>query len=157
MRFGERFREATALAKGADAPTLKRPTVVSEYDQRKGTVVAQLVTRLGLSATQLAANMASGVRQHVPDDEAAPPSVVADEYVDHRTASSADQALALARSLLAHEIGKEPALRREVRALFRTSALLDVEPTERGATRLDPGHPYYNFKFLRAKPIHAVL
>ena len=49
MRFGERFREATALAKGADAPTLKRPTVVSEYDQRKGTVVAQLVTRLGLS------------------------------------------------------------------------------------------------------------
>ena len=157
-RFGERFREATALASRHEAPVLKRPTVVSEYEQRKHTPLAQLAMRLGLSSSQLAANVAGGIRQHVPDDEAVPPLAVAEEYV-HTVPGAVDATatLALARTLLAHEIGKEPALRREVRALFRLSALVDVEPTERGMTAIDEGHPYYHFKFLRAKPVSAVL
>ena len=158
MRFGERFREATVLAKGHETQTLKRPTVVSEYDQRKHTPMAQLAARLGLTSSQLAANVAGGIKQFVPDDDESAPLTVADEFIGAAPgATTAEAALALARTLLAHEIGKEPALRREVRTLFRTSALLDVEPTERGMTRIDEAHPYYNFKFLRAKPVHAIL
>ncbi|WFD25267.1 Transcription elongation factor spt6 [Malassezia nana] len=157
-RFGERFREATALASSHEAPVLKRPTVLSEHEQRKHTPLAQLAARLGLSSSQLAANVAGGVRQHVPEDEAVSPQAVAEEYVQTMPgAIDASSTLALARTLLAHEIGKEPALRREVRALFRLSALVDVEPTERGMTAIDEGHPYYQFKFLRAKPVSAVL
>ncbi|KAL4401577.1 Transcription elongation factor Spt6 [Malassezia pachydermatis] len=158
MRFGERFREATALAKSQDISTLKRPTVVSEYEQRKHTPLAQLVQRMGLSSSQLAANVAGDLRHHVPEDEALAPSAVAEEYVGTAPgAVDAKAVLALARTMLAHEIGKEPALRREVRTMFRTSALLDVEPTERGMTRIDETHPYYSFKFLRGKPVAALL
>ena len=158
MRFGERFREATVLAKGHEGHTLKRPTVLSEYEQRKSTPLAQLAQRLGLSSSQLADNVASGVRQHVPEDESRLPLEVADEYAGLAPgAGNASTAMALARSILAHEISKEPALRREVRTLFRLSALLDVEPNERGMTRIDEAHPYYNFKFLRGKPVSAVL
>ena len=94
----------------------------------------------------------------MPEDESRLPLEVADEYAGLAPgAGNASTAMALARSILAHEISKEPALRREVRTLFRLSALLDVEPNERGMTRIDEAHPYYNFKFLRGKPISAVL
>lgn len=160
MRFGGRFRDATALAEAEHIgrPLLKRPTIVSEYERLKATPVAGLAARLGVSAQQLAANVVSGVRAHIPDDPPAVPASIADEYVDvARGVASPEQALQLARTLLAHELGKEPLLRRDVRQLFRTSALLDVEPTERGMTRIDESHPYYNFKFLRAKPVAAIV
>lgn len=159
MRFGERFRDATAITEAEVAkPLLKKPTIVSEYERLKSTPVAMLAVRLGLDAQQLAANVVAGARTHIPEDAAVPPTEIADEYVDaSRGVSSAEQALHLARTLLAHELGKEPLLRRDVRQLFKTCALLDVEPTERGMTRIDENHPYYNFKFLRAKPVAAIL
>ncbi|WFC97997.1 Transcription elongation factor spt6 [Malassezia yamatoensis] len=160
MQFGERFRDATALieADQISRPLLKKPTVVSEYERLKATPLAQLAVQLGLSAQQLAANVASGVRIHLPEDPNEDPAAMADAYIDpSQGVSSADQALQLARTLLAHEIGKEPLLRRDVRSLFRTSALMDVEPTDRGMTRIDESHPYYNFKFLRAKPVAAIV
>ncbi|WFD46303.1 Transcription elongation factor spt6 [Malassezia furfur] len=160
MRFGERFRDATSLAEAQQLAghVLKRPTIVSEYERLKATPVAQLAARLGLDAQQLAANVVSGVRTHIPDDPAEGPAAVADAYVDaSRGVATSEQALQLARTVLAHELGKEPLLRRDVRAQFRASALLDVEPTERGMTRIDEAHPYYNFKFLRAKPVAAIV
>ncbi|WFD29634.1 Transcription elongation factor spt6 [Malassezia sp. CBS 17886] len=153
MRFGERFREAASQL--ARTSLLKKPTVVSEYERVKSSVGALLAARIGLSAQQLAANVAGGVRLCIPEDAADPPLTAADEHVTGSETPAS--ALAKARTLLAHEIGKEPLLRREVRALFRQAALLDVEPTERGMTRIDEAHPYYNFKFLHAKPIAAVL
>lgn len=159
MRFNERFRDATAITEAQAAkPLLKRPTVVSEYERLKATPIADLAARLGLSAQQLASNVVSGVRTHFPDDPSELPAQIADTYVDEaRGINTPEQALHLARTLLAHELGKEPLLRRDMRQLFRTSALLDVEPTERGMTRIDESHPYYNFKFLRAKPVAAIV
>ncbi|WFD35619.1 Transcription elongation factor spt6 [Malassezia cuniculi] len=149
MRFGDKYRDAALRAEGEEpsARQLKKPQVVGEYERVRDTSAAALAARFGLSAQALAANV-SGARVHVPDDDASPPADVAREL---------NTSLTQARTLLSHEIGREPLLRKEARALFRSSALLDVEPTERGMSRIDEGHPYYNFKFLRSKPVSAVL
>ena len=172
MRFGDRYRDATVLAAGAEPDdgvpevaegvarlsTLKKPSVVSGYERLKRSVVAMLATRMCISAQQLAANVTGAARQHFPEDDPAPPSAVADAYVDEQHGVlSAGVALDQARAILAHEIGREPLLKREARQLFKSAALLDVEPTERGMTRIDEAHPYHNFKFLKAKPISALV
>ncbi|WFD07743.1 Transcription elongation factor spt6 [Malassezia vespertilionis] len=161
MRFGEKFRDATAMIEAGQlhgASLFKKPTVVSEYERLVRLPVALLARRMSISPQQLAANVVSGVHAHVPEDESRPPHQVADEFIDAENGIfSAENALALVRTMLAHEIGKEPLLRREVRSLFLSAALLDVEPTERGMTRIDESHLYHNFKFLRAKPVSALL
>lgn len=149
MRYGERYRDAALRAEGADQSSrqLKKPQVIGEYERMRDEQTVTLAARFGLSAQALAANV-TGARVYVPDDDMSPPADVALEV---------GASLVHARTLLAHEIGREPLLRKEARATFRSSALLDVEPTERGMSRIDEGHPYYNFKFLRAKPVSAVL
>lgn len=149
MRFGEHYRTAALRAEGEEPSErqLKKPQVVGEYERIRDTPASTLAARFGIGAQALAANVV-GARVHVPEDSDVPPGDLAEEL---------GIALAQARMLLSHEIGREPLLRKEARALFRSHALLDVEPTERGMARIDEGHPYYSFKFLRAKPVAAVL
>ena len=45
--------------------------------------------------------------------------------------------------ILATELGKDPLLRQEMRNRFRNEALVSVQPTERGVTKIDEHHPYF--------------
>lgn len=155
MRFGQKIRDIQAnRGEAISTVTFKRPTVVGTYESLKSTLAASFAPRFGISAVQLADNVASGSRLHLTLDDEATPTVLADQYVDMtKGPTSIDAALESARILLAHEIGKNPTLKNEARKLFRDTGLISVEPTERGDFKIDEEHPYYNFKYLKAKPV----
>lgn len=162
LKHGQRMRDVQALQQASEANIaeessaggFKRPTVVSAYERIKGTPVSLLAGRFGVSSIQLAENVAAQVKIHLAEDEAKPPMELAEEYVNlEQGPMSAQQALGSAKTLLAHEIGKDPVLKRYARRLFRDSGLISVEPTDQGHYKIDEEHRFYNFKFLRHKPV----
>ncbi|PWN93854.1 hypothetical protein FA10DRAFT_299195 [Acaromyces ingoldii] len=162
MRHGQKMRDVQALQQSSEtegneegaAGAFKRPTVVSTYERIKGTPVSSLATRFGISSIQLAENVAAQVKVHLTEDESKAPLALADEYVNlDKGPMSAQQALDSAKTLLAHEIGKDPVLKRHARRLLRESGVISVEPTDQGHYKIDEEHRFYNFKFLRHKPV----
>jgi len=73
------------------------------------------------------------------------PSACAEQFADPDPSKtlSPDELLRRARIILATELGKDPLLRNEVRNIVKTTAVLTVEPTERGIQKIDEVHPYY--------------
>jgi len=55
--------------------------------------------------------------------------------------------------ILASEIAKDPALRKEIRKAFKFYGAVTVRPTDKGAQKIDEMHPYYTFKYLQEKPV----
>lgn len=157
MRFGQRIRDIQVANRGAESYTssaFKRPTVLGTYENLKSTLAYPFASRYGINAVQLAENVASGARIHLSRDENVTPTVLADQFVDStRGPTSIEGALEAARTLLAHEIGKNPTLKKLARKLFKEAGSISVEPTDRGHQKIDEEHPYYNFKFLKSKPV----
>ena len=156
MKFGQRIRDIQAAQQEMSeaVATFKRPTVVGTYERLKSTLAAPFAARFGISASQLADNVTERSRVHFLDDEALTPTVLADQFVNPTTGpASIEAALESARTLLAHEIGKDPTLKRKARMLFKSASNISVEPTDRGHYKIDEEHPYYNFKYLKAKPV----
>lgn len=103
-----------------------------------------ILQAFGISSTELAANVTGQSRRYYPDDQALAPTVYAQEFVSAESgAATPDAALDHAKMLLSHEIGKDPMLKREARLLFKTYALVDVAPTDRGTLKIDDQNPYY--------------
>ena len=65
------------------------------------------------------------------------------EDSDPAKAQPPEELLRKARMILSTELGKDPLLRSQMRKLFKEEALLTVEPTERGITKIDENHPYF--------------
>ena len=80
------------------------------------------------------------------------PLACAEQFADPdpSKALSPEELLRRARIILATELGKDPLLRSEVRNIVKTTALLTVEPTERGIQNIDEVHPFYV-----RRPIHT--
>lgn len=178
MRHGQKMRDAQALAaangnsaaedmegltlNGETVPStvtsgFKKPSLVGQYERVKNTVISQFANEFGLSSDELAANISSQARRHIPDDQTKPPLEFAEGFTSHEWgAPTPEVALAKAKMLLSQEIGRDPLLKREIRQLFKDSAEINIEPTERGMTKIDDQHPYANFKFIRAKPARLV-
>ncbi|PWN50172.1 hypothetical protein IE53DRAFT_107949 [Violaceomyces palustris] len=178
MRYGQKMRDAQAVAdalgedsaadevgdmglngdKGPSISSFKKPSVVGQYERVKNSVISELANNFGLSSTELASNIVGQSRRYFPDDQTVPPLVYAEQFVGGDSGTpNAEAALAKAKMLLSHEIGKDPLMKREVRELFKSSALMSVEPTERGMIKIDDQHPYANFKFLKGKPASQII
>ena len=73
------------------------------------------------------------------------PLAYAEQFVDPdpTKALPADELLRRARMILATELGKDPLLRQEIRAVFKTAAQVSVVPTERGAVKVKDDEPFY--------------
>jgi len=157
MKFGQKIRDIQAaqqLEASSSSTTFKRPTLVGTYERLKSTQASALAARFGINAVLLAENVVSRSRAHFAEDESLTPTVLADQYVNMTTGpTSIESALEAARTMLAHEIGKDPNLKREARMLFKEAGQISVEPTDRGHYKIDEEHPYYNFKFLKKKPV----
>ena len=82
---------------------------------------------------------------HFVEDNDLHPQVLADQYVDSdpMKAQTPEEMLRRARMILATELGKDPLLRKAMRKEFETSALVSVEPTERGVMKINETHPYF--------------
>ncbi|KAK0522786.1 Transcription elongation factor spt6 [Tilletia horrida] len=151
---------------------LKRPTLISTYERLKFSHNAELAARVAIPADDLVDNFIQGEKKHVFQDDIEyqmPNDVLLNHYLEHRSPEEElnDVKLGLSnedllvkqtryvKHLLSHEIGKQPKLKRHVRTLLKTSARISVEPTEVGTTRIEERHAYYNFKYLKDKPVPA--
>lgn len=177
LRYGQKMKDALTLSSSvgdstADdlddltitstnipsiTPGFKKPSLVGQYERIKSTVISELAKNFGISSEELAANITSPTRQYASKDPEDPPLVYAEQFVGAEWgANTSEIALAKAKLLLSHDIGKDPVLKREMRQLYKDAAEFNIEPTERGMTVIDDQHPYANFKFLRGKPARLI-
>ncbi|EPQ32196.1 uncharacterized protein PFL1_00393 [Pseudozyma flocculosa PF-1] len=177
MQYGQRMRDAQKLADGGDAAAddmegltinggaksaaaagnFKKPSMVGQYERVKGTVISEFARNFGISSVELAANVTGAARRYIPEDQPLPPLEYAEQFVGAEWGTfTSEIALSKAKLLLVQDIGKDPLLKREIRQLFKDSAEINIEPTERGMVKIDEQHPYANFKFLRGKPVRLI-
>lgn len=172
MKYGQRMRDAQAstsdynlsndldstLSLSTKTPVFKKPSIIGVYERTKHSIISKLSEKIGITASELASNISSlsGSRNYFPDDESSSPEVLSSEYEVEEWHHSGS-ALKAAQMLLANEIGRHPIMKREVRKLFMSTSKINVNPTERGIVKIDNQHPFYNFKFLKDKPIGSFL
>ncbi|PPR03612.1 hypothetical protein CVT24_007728 [Panaeolus cyanescens] len=137
----------------------KMPSRVSVYELTKKSVVSKLAEGFGLAPHHIVLNFLSNNHDHFIEDQELIPLVYAERFVDPDPlkAQPTEELLRRARLIISTELGKDPLLRNQIRQLFKANARLTVEPTERGITKIDENHPYFNFKYLSQKPIGELL
>ncbi|KAG5728025.1 Transcription elongation factor SPT6 [Termitomyces sp. T112] len=137
----------------------KMPSRVSNYEILKKSIVSKLAEGFGLQSHQIVLNFLSPDQRHFVDDQELNPLVFAEQFIDPDPlkAQPADELLRRARLILSTELGKDPLLRNQIRKIFQEEARISVEPTERGVTKIDEHHHYFNFKYLQNKPIREML
>jgi len=97
-------------------------------------------------------NFLADNRSHFVDDPELNPEAYAEQFTDAETGhQEAQQVLARARMIIATELGKDPLLRQEMRAAFKTNAHISVLPTDRGVNKIDEHHQYFVRFFFFAK------
>ncbi|RPD66156.1 transcription elongation factor SPT6 [Lentinus tigrinus ALCF2SS1-7] len=131
----------------------KMPSRVSAYELAKKTIASKLAEGFGIRSHEVVQNFIAGHNTHFVEEQELNPLAYAEQFVDPDAtrAQPADELLARARMIIATELGKDPLLRQEIRNAFKRSALVSVLPTERGVSKIDEHHPYYNFKYLHNK------
>ncbi|EIN07299.1 transcription elongation factor Spt6 [Punctularia strigosozonata HHB-11173 SS5] len=144
----------------ADAPKRKLPSRLSNYEVLKRSIVSKLAEGFGLMPHEVVLNfLKPHDRPHLVEDQELNPTAFAEQFADPDPSKAlpAEKLLERARMILATELGKDPLLREEIRQVFVTSAQISVLPTERGISKIDEHHPYFNFKYLYQKPVGDML
>ncbi|GAA5841172.1 hypothetical protein JCM11251_003227 [Rhodosporidiobolus azoricus] len=131
----------------------KRARGEDAYERAKGNVVSKLAEAMAIPSTSLALDVANQTQSHYAEDPAVPPLELASEHAGTDEYPSAEAALEAAKMILVTEVSAEPLLRKEARRVFKDHAVVTVEATKVGETKIDPLNPYYAFKYLRPKPI----
>lgn len=136
-----------------EAQKRKMPSRTSAYDIAKKSVVAKLAQGFGIQPHEVVLNFIENKNSRPVEEQDLDPTAYADQFVDPdpTKALAPEELLRRARMVLATELGKDPLLRQEMRDRFRREALVSVRPTERGISKIDDQHPYYNFKYLKNK------
>ncbi|KAF8892531.1 SH2 domain-containing protein [Infundibulicybe gibba] len=144
-----------------DVETKKRktPSRISAYEVAKKSIVYKLAQGFGIAPHQVVLNFRASHHLHFVDDQELNPVVYAEQFADPdpSKAQLPEELLRRARMIISTELGKDPLLRNEMRRLFKEEARISVEPTERGITKIDDHHLYFNFKYLHRKPINDML
>ncbi|GJE87155.1 transcription elongation factor Spt6 [Phanerochaete sordida] len=137
----------------------KMPSRTSAYDIARKSVVAKLAQGFGIQAHEIVLNFVEGKNTRLVEEQDVEPLAYADQFVDPDPSKALppEELLRRARMIIATELGKDPLLRQEMRDRFRREARVSVKPTERGISKLDEQHPYYNFKYLREKHVVDML
>ncbi|KAF8964059.1 transcription elongation factor SPT6 [Flammula alnicola] len=137
----------------------KMPSRISAYEIAKKSIVSKLAEKFGIQPHQVVLNFLASHHVHFVDDLDFNPIAYAEQFVDSdpAKAQTSEELLRKARMIFATELGKDPLLRNEIRQLFKQEARVSVEPTERGLTKIDENHPYFNFKYLLQKPVSEML
>ncbi|KAI9064455.1 transcription elongation factor Spt6 [Trametes sanguinea] len=137
----------------------KMPSRISAYELAKKTIASKLAEGFGISPHEVVLNFISDHNSHFVEEQELNPLAYADQFVDPDAtrAQPAEELLARARMIIATELGKDPLLRQEMRNTFKANALVSVLPTERGISKIDELHPYFNFKYLLNKPATEML
>ncbi|EMD38273.1 hypothetical protein CERSUDRAFT_113442 [Gelatoporia subvermispora B] len=139
----------------AEPKKRKLPSRISAYELAKKSVVSKLAQGFGIQPHEVVLNFISANNSHFIEEPELNPLAYAEQFVDPDPAKAlpADQLLARARMIIATELGKDPLLRQEMRNVFKTDALVSASPTDRGKSKIDEHHPYFNFKYLMNKRV----
>ncbi|TFK42525.1 transcription elongation factor SPT6 [Crucibulum laeve] len=137
----------------------KMPSRISAYQVTKKSIVSKLAQGFGIQPHQVVLNFMASRHIHFVDDQELNPIVYAEQFADPdpSKAQSPEELLRRARMILSTELGKDPLLRNQMRKRFKEEAQISVEPTERGISKIDEHHPYFNFKYLFRKNIKDML
>ncbi|GAA5879533.1 hypothetical protein JCM1840_003438 [Sporobolomyces johnsonii] len=169
MKYGSKLAEIKKAKEleeddGADGevtapkqPKYKRATRETRYETAKHSIVAKLAEAIGISSSDLALDVAGGTKSHFADDPNETPQALADQFVAGAEYPTWERALEAAKSIVVHEMGHDPLLRKEARRYFRDFAQVNVTATKEGQTKIDPMNPFYAFKYLKDKPITEFL
>ncbi|PCH37999.1 transcription elongation factor Spt6 [Wolfiporia cocos MD-104 SS10] len=139
-----------------DVKKPKMPSRISAYELAKKSLVSKLAEGFGIQPHEVVLNFISENNSHFVEDPELNPLAYAEQFADSSASrpQPPQELLARARMILATELGKDPLLRQEIRNVFKSNARVSVLPTDRGSTKIDEHHPYFNFKYLYNK--HAV-
>ncbi|KAI5481871.1 transcription elongation factor SPT6 [Pseudohyphozyma bogoriensis] len=159
MRYSKEIANAKANREGEEemaTTRLKRATRESRYSAAKANVVSRLAETIGISAIELSKDIMSGTKTHFAEDPDKEPPMLSEEFTSGEYATG-EVALSAAKMILVHEISHDPNLRSMTRGFFKDYAVLTVNPTIKGRTKIDELHPFYPFKYLKEKQIQAVV
>ncbi|KAK4704537.1 transcription elongation factor SPT6, partial [Phenoliferia sp. Uapishka_3] len=153
MKYAQRIAEVNAVRDGAEElRKVKRATRESRYENAKRSVISKLAEAVGVSATELSQDFATLNKTHFADDPEKLPLDLAQEFTKGE-GMKAEVTLSIAKMILVHEISKDPMLKKEARRFFKDYGVVSVVPTEKGLDKIDEMHPFFNFKYLKNKPI----
>ncbi|GAA5895333.1 hypothetical protein JCM5296_002378 [Sporobolomyces johnsonii] len=138
-------------------PKYKTATRETRYDTAKHSILAKLAEAIGISSSDLALDVAGGTKSHFAEDPNVTPQALADQFVAGAEYPTWERALEAAKSIVVHEMGHDPLLRKEARRFFRDFAPVNITATKEGQTKIDPMNPSYAFKYLKDKPITEFL
>ncbi|KAJ1913608.1 Transcription elongation factor spt6, partial [Tieghemiomyces parasiticus] len=160
LLYGAKFlavrRATTAAAQAGDTDDLKRPPKHALYDRCRKSPVAAFAARAALASQKFAVNYVEQTQTHFVDTPSEGLDALADQFVNGEFHTPA-KVVRAAQAMLAQEISYDPLIRSQIRAACRYYATVTVTPTAKGEHLVDNLHPYYPFKFLRAKPVTAFL
>ncbi|KAH6891839.1 hypothetical protein BKA70DRAFT_1440796 [Coprinopsis sp. MPI-PUGE-AT-0042] len=130
----------------------KMPSRVSAYEMAKKSIASKLAEVCIWHCTTLSSSelLRWWTSARYVEYRELHPVAFAKQYVDPNPskAQSPEQLLGRACMILATEFGKDPLLRKDVRKFFQEEALISVEPTERGTTKIDDHHSYNSSQWL---------
>ncbi|GAA5941848.1 hypothetical protein JCM1841_005666, partial [Sporobolomyces salmonicolor] len=136
MKYGSKLAEVKKAKEleeedGADGeatapkqPKYKRVTRETRYKTAKQSIVAKLAEAIGISSSDLALDVAGGTKSHFAEDPNEPPRALADQFVGDEYPTW-ERALEAAKSIVVHEMGHDPLLRKEARRFFRDFAQIN--------------------------------
>ncbi|KAJ3397930.1 Transcription elongation factor spt6 [Lobulomyces angularis] len=154
-KFGDAVNDLE-LKKSEDSNSgkkiFKRPARRKIHEDAKRCNLSGLANLYGINTNDfISALCLKSVDLHIPVDPEQDPLVVAENF-KHRAYPTPILALEGARHIIAHEISSDPKMRSYVRKIFDSDSDITIVPTNKGVAEIGPNHPYYAFKYLKAKP-----
>ncbi|KER25873.1 hypothetical protein T265_06784 [Opisthorchis viverrini] len=134
----------------------RQARATASYEVAKRAALGGLVQRFGLSAAQFAENVQDQYLRHDVDQCPMLPLDAAGDFLSPQF-PTANVALSAARYMLAFEISREPFVRRMMRQMFQSQAVISVRPTPRGVKEIDESHPLISIKYLKNKPVSDLM
>ncbi|KAJ3115595.1 Transcription elongation factor spt6 [Phlyctochytrium bullatum] len=133
---------------------LKRTYRRTAYEEGKLHGLAELVEKFNIDVKAFAMTLAKDTQEFVPIDVRERPLESAGRLVKEKFGyNTADRVLEAARRMAASELGVDPILRDFVRTVYSQDAFISCLPTEKGKRDIQPLHPFYPFKYLKARTV----
>uniref|UniRef100_A0A914VLR4 Suppressor of Ty 6 homolog n=1 Tax=Plectus sambesii TaxID=2011161 RepID=A0A914VLR4_9BILA len=111
-----------------------------------------LAAKFGLTPSQFAENLAENYSRHEVEQYPVDPQQTAQDYIC-RAFDSVEGVLEGVKYMVAKQLSREPMVRRVVREMYRTRAVVCVRPTKKGRAEIDENHPIYTKKYIKNKPV----
>jgi transcription elongation factor SPT6 len=140
----------------SDEKSVKRPIRGRFYSKMKKAGVGEFVKLFHIKVRDLAVSISNeGTKAFFPEDEYELPEKMAEKFVVESNVylKTPQQIINAAKSMLIQEISNEPLFKDYIRRLYERHAVINILPTDRGKREIDENHIYYQFKYIREKPI----